>query len=194
MPTDTNELAQRLELVRATYTVRGLMFNAVLDLVTEQAGRASTDKLVRELSLPRLNDFFSYPAVDFLRLLFAAADLLEPHFGSIPEAFRVLGIASVQGFFGSSVGRALAKIVVQGDPKRAFSSTPICYSTMMNHGSHAYEPLEGNRVRLVFRGNMQPAPYHEGILTAVLSTLGWKGRVTSAVHGLDHTEYIIEWD
>jgi uncharacterized protein (TIGR02265 family) len=170
------------------------MFNAVLELVTEQAGRASADKLVRELNLPRLNDFFSYPAVDFLRLLFSAADVLEPHFGSTAESFRVMGIASVQGFFGSSVGQALAKIVAQGDPKRAFSSTPICYSTMMNHGTHDYEPLEGNRVRLVFRGNMQPAPYHEGILIAVLRTLGWKGTVTSAVHGLDHTEYLIVWD
>ena len=92
------------------------------------------------------------------------------------------------------MGSALAKIIGQSGPKRAFASTPICYSTVMNYGTHEYEPLEGKRVRLVYRGNVQPVPYHEGILAAVLQAMGWKGTVKGTAHSLEHSEYLIEWE
>jgi uncharacterized protein (TIGR02265 family) len=194
MPSDKSELAQRLALVQPTFTVRGLIFNALLGLVTERAGKAATEKLARHLRLTKMQDFFSYPAVDFLRLLFYASDVLEPHVGSAPEAMRACGVSVAHVFFGSTVGSALTKIFGHGDLKRAFSSTPICYSTAMNHGTHECEPLAGNRVRLVFRGNMQPAAYHEGTLAVAIHFLGGKGTVKSTTHALDHTEYLIEWE
>lgn len=194
MPSDTNELAQRLALLQPGTTVRGLIFNALLGKVTEQAGGPASEQLCRELRLPRMVDFFSYPASDFLRLLYAASEVLEPQAGSFTEALRVCGAATAHVFFGSSVGSALAKIIGQSGPKRAFASTPICYSTVMNYGTHEYEPLEGKRVRLVYRGNVQPVPYHEGILAAVLQAMGWKGTVTGTAHSLEHSEYIIEWE
>jgi uncharacterized protein (TIGR02265 family) len=49
-------------------------------------------------------------------------------------------------------------------------------------------------VRLVYRHNVQPVAYHEGILAAVLQAMGWKGTVKGTAHSLDHTEYIIEWE
>ncbi|XXF76677.1 DUF2378 family protein [Myxococcaceae bacterium GXIMD 01537] len=194
MPSDKTELAQRLELVRPNYTVRGLIFNALLGQVAEQAGRQVADQLARDLRLGRLVDFFSYPAADFLRLLYHAADALEPHTGSVQEGLRACGAATAHVFFASTVGSALAKIIGQSDPKRAFSSTPICYSTVMNYGTHDYEPLEGKRVRLIYRNNMQPAAYHEGTLAAVMQAMGWKGTVTGSTHALNHTEYLIEWE
>lgn len=194
MPSDPNELAQRLALLQPGYTVRGLIFNALLGKVTEQAGSQTTEQLTRELRLQRMVDFFSYPATDFLRLLYAAAEVLESQAGSQAEALRLCGTATAHVFFGSSVGSALAKIIGQSGPKRAFASTPICYSTVMNYGTHEYEPLEGKRVRLVYRNNVQPVAYHEGILAAVLQAMGWKGTVTGTAHSLEHTEYLIEWE
>lgn len=194
MPSDKNELAQRLALVQPGYTVRGLIFNALLGLVSEQAGKAATEKLARHLRLTRMQDFFSYPAVDFLRLLYYASDVLEPRLGSVEDAMRACGGSAAHVFFGSSVGSALAAIIGRSDPKRALSTVPICYSTVMNHGTHECEPLEGQRVRLIFRGNMQPVVYHEGTLGAVMRAMGWKGTVTGTAHSLDSTEYLIEWE
>jgi len=170
------------------------MFNALLGKVKEQAGSQVAEQLSRELRLPRLVDFFSYPATDFLRLLFAASDVLEPHAGSVPEAHRACGIATAHVFFGSTVGSALAKNIAPSGPKRAFASTPICYSTVMNYGTHEYQPLEGKRVRLVYRGNVQPVPYHEGVLATVLQAMGWRGTVQGTAHSLAHSEYLIEWE
>jgi uncharacterized protein (TIGR02265 family) len=194
MPSDKNELAQRLEFLQPSFTVRGLIFNALLGHVAEQAGQQAAEQLARELRLARLVDFFSYPAADFLRLLYFSADLLEPHTGSVPSAFHACGGATAHVFFASTVGSALGKIIGQSDPKRAFSSTSICYSTVMNYGTHDYEPLEGRHVRLVYRGNPQPVAYHEGTLSAVLQAMGWRGTVKGTAHALDHSEYLISWE
>ncbi|WP_224248111.1 DUF2378 family protein [Hyalangium gracile] len=192
---DTSELVRRLELVRPVHTVRGLAFNAILALLAQHAGEEASARLARELGLRRMVDFFSYPAGDFIRLLYAAADQLAPHLGSRHEALKACGAACLNHFFYSStVGRALAKIMGRNDPFRAFSNTPIAYATLVNYGSHECEVVGPRQLRLVFRGDMQPAVFHEGTLSAALQVTGVQGRVTSTVHGLDHADFLIEWD
>lgn len=192
---DTSELVRRLELVRPVHTVRGLAFNAILALVAQQAGEEVSARLSRELGLRRIVDFFSYPAGDFMRLLFAAAKAIQPYVGSQEEALRACGTACLNHFFYSStVGRALAKIMGRKDPLRAFSNTPIAYATLVNYGSHECEVAGPRQLRLVFRGDMQPAPFHEGTLSAALQVTGVEGTVTSTVYGLDHAEFLIEWE
>lgn len=192
---DTSELALRLGLVRPVHTVRGLAFNAILALVAERAGEEASARLARELGLRRIIDFFSYPAGDFMRLLYAAADVLEPHLGSREESLRACGAACLNHFFYSStVGRALAKIMGRNDPLRAFSNTPIAYATLVNYGSHECEVAGPKQLRLVFRGDMQPASFHEGTLSAALQVTGVQGKVSSTIHGLDHAEFLIEWE
>jgi uncharacterized protein (TIGR02265 family) len=192
---DTTELVRRLELVRPVHTVRGLAFNAILALVAEHAGEEASACLSQELGLRRIVDFFSYPASDFMRLLYAAAEPLMPHLGTQQEAIRACGAACLNHFFYSStVGRALAKIMGKKDPLRAFSNTPIAYATLVNYGSHNCEVLGPRQLRLVFRGDMQPASFHEGTLSAALQVTGVQGKVTSTVHGLDHVDFLIEWE
>jgi uncharacterized protein (TIGR02265 family) len=192
---DSTELVQRLELVRPVHTVRGLAFNAILALVAQQAGDEASARLSQELGLRRIVDFFSYPAGDFMRLLFAAAKAVQPHYSSQEEALRACGTACLNHFFYSStVGRALAKIMGRKDPLRAFSNTPIAYATLVNYGSHECVVEGPRQLRLVFRGDMQPAPFHEGTLSAALQVTGVQGTVTSTVHGLDHAEFLIEWE
>ncbi|HYH95776.1 DUF2378 family protein [Hyalangium sp.] len=191
----TTELARRLELVRPVHTVRGLAFNAILALVAEHAGEEASSRLARELGLQRIIDFFSYPASDFTRLLFTAAELLSPHLGSEQEALRACGAACLhQFFYFSTVGRALAKIMGRKNPKRGFANTSIAYATLVNYGSHECEVLGARQLRLVFRGDMQPALFHEGTLSAALEVTGVQGKVTSTIHGLDHAEFLLEWE
>lgn len=192
---DTTELVARLQLVRPVHTVRGLAFNAILALVAQHAGEEASVRLSRELGLRRIVDFFSYPASDFTRLLFGASELLEPHLGSRQECLKACGAACLNHFFYSStVGRALAKIMGRNDPFRAFSNTPIAYATLVNYGKHEYEVVGPKQLRLVFQGDMQPAIFHEGTLSAALQVTGVQGTVTSTIHGLDHAEFLIEWE
>ncbi|MDY7228394.1 DUF2378 family protein [Hyalangium rubrum] len=195
MSPETTELARRLELAQPVHTVRGLAFTAVLDLVAERAGEQAADCLAQELGLQRVVDFFSYPAGDFTRLLYAAADRLQPHLGSQQEGLRACGSACLERFFyTSTVGRALAKIIGRKDPARAFAHTPVAYSTLVNYGSHTCEAVNSRKLRLVFREDMQPAPFHEGTLAAALRVTGVEGRVTSTIHSLDHAEFFLEWE
>jgi uncharacterized protein (TIGR02265 family) len=192
---DTTELALRLQRVQPVHTVRGLAFNAILALVTEHAGEESSARLCRELGLLRLVDFFSYPASDFTRLVFTAAGVLAPHLGSEQEALRACGAACLhQFFYGSTVGRALAKIMGRKDPQRGFANISIAYATMVNYGTHECEGVGTRKLRLVFRGDVQPALFHEGTLAAALEVSGVHGKVTSTVHGLDHAEFLLEWE
>jgi uncharacterized protein (TIGR02265 family) len=195
MPVETTELDRRLELVRPVHTVRGLAFNAILALVSEQVSEEASERLSRELGLKRIIDFFSYPASDFTRLLYTAAELMTPRLGSQQEGLRACGVACLDHFFYSStVGRALAKIMGKRDPLRAFSNTNITYATLVNYGTHECEVVGPKQLRLVFRGDMQPAIFHEGTLSAALKVTGAQGTVKSTVHSLDHSEYTIEWE
>lgn len=192
---DTTELVRRLELVRPVHTVRGLAFNAILHLVAEHAGEEVSAYLQRELGTRRLVDFFSYPASDFTRLLFLAAEVLSPHLGSQQEALRACGSACLYRFFYfSTVGRALAKIMGRRNPMRGFVNTSIAYATLVNYGSHDCEVLGPRQLRLIFRGDMQPAVFHEGTLLAALKVTEVQGMVKSTIHGLDHAEFLVEWE
>ena len=195
MPSDKSELAQRIALTRPEHTVRGFIFNSVLALVSQRAGSEAVTRLTDQVKLKKPIDFFSYPAGDFLRLLYAAVDVLEPYYGSVNDTFRACGAATVTGFFESHVGNTLTKLVGRGDPKRAFASTPTVYRTLVSYGTHEYEALEGRRLKIVFRGDMQPMQFHEGSLRAALMAVG--GGEQSVVEGtaraLDHAEFLVRW-
>jgi uncharacterized protein (TIGR02265 family) len=195
MPSDKSELAQRIALTRSEHTVRGFIFNSLLTLVSGRAGSEATARLAEEVRLKRPIDFFSYPAVDFLRLLYGAVDVLEPYYGSLDDTFRACGAATVTGFFESHVGNTLSKLVGRGDPKRAFSSTSTVYKTLVSYGSHDCEPLEGRRVKIVFRGDMQPMLFHEGSLRAALMAVGGgqQSTVEGTARALDHAEFLVRW-
>jgi uncharacterized protein (TIGR02265 family) len=191
----STELSRRLELARPVHTVRGLAFNAILALVSEHAGEEASARLARELGLLKLVDFFSYPASDFTRLLYSAAEVLAPSLGSEQEALRACGAACLQQFFyGSTVGRALAKIMGRKNPQRGFANTSIAYATMVNYGTHECQVVGERRLRVIFQGDMQPALFHEGTLAAALEVSGVRGKVTSTIHGLDHAEFLLEWE
>jgi uncharacterized protein (TIGR02265 family) len=195
LSSDTSELVRRLELVQPVHTVRGLAFNAILSLVGQQAGEEASARLARQVGSRRPIDFFSYPASDFTRLLYAAVEALAPQLGPPQEVLRACGAACLNHFFYSStVGRALAKIIGQRDPLRAFSNTSIAYATLVNYGTHECKVLGPRQLRLVFRGDMQPASFHEGTLSAALQVTGVRGTVVSTVHGLDHAEFLLEWE
>lgn len=188
-----HERDERMGLAPENATIRGLVFNAIFTLVGRHRGEAAAVELRTRIAKKPLVDFFSYPARDFLVVLYGAAEQLKPEYGSHEEALRACGAEVIHGFFQSSVGRTLTSLIGQKDPKRLFSSTPTAYATAVNYGRREYAALGERRVMLHFRGDMQPVEFHQGMLLAALRVVGYEGRVTPRKLGLDEAEYVIEW-
>ena len=193
MPSDKSELAQRIALTRSEHTVRGFIFNALLALVSQRAGSEAMARLADEVRLKKPIDFFSYPAADFLRLLYAAVDVLEPQYPDIQDVFRACGASTVTGFFKSYVGNTLMKLIGGGEPKRALSTVHTVYSTLVSYGTREFRDLGDKRALITFRDDMQPVYFHEGALTEVLVVLCGNGRATGTALALNHAEYLLEW-
>ena len=175
-------------------TVRGLIFNAIFKLVAQHEGESAAAELRSAISKKPLVDFFSYPVRDFLQVLYGAGEKLAPRYGSVEAAIKACGAAAIGGFFQSGVGKTLTHIIGKGDPKRLFSSAPTAYGTAVSYGQREYTALGERRVRLHFRGDMQPVEFHQGLLEEALRAVGFQqGRVEARKLGLEEAEYIIEW-
>ena len=193
MPSNKDEMTKRMALAAPAHTVRGLVFNAVLKLIEKDLGKPAAEALRLPISKRGLVDFFTYPASEFVKLLFVASDLLEPKLGGTDAAIRACGAAAVSGFFDSGVGKTLISIVGRGDPKKLFSNAPTAYSTAVNYGVREYQALGDKQVRLQFHGDMQPIAFHEGLLAEALKAVGCEGTVTGTSSTLEVAEYLIAW-
>jgi len=193
LATAAQERTQRMSSAPENATVRGLIFNAVFKLVAQQQGEKEATELRATIAARPLVDFFSYPVRDFLQVLYSAADLLAPKYGSVEAAIQACGAAAVGGFFQSNVGKTLTHIIGNKDPKRLFSSSPTAYATAVSYGKREYTALGERRVRLHFTGDIQPVEFHQGLLAEALRSMGHQGRVEARKLGLDEAEYIIEW-
>ncbi|MET0401894.1 MAG: TIGR02265 family protein [Cystobacter sp.] len=190
---NTQEYTQRVGLAPDNATVRGLIFNAVFKLVEQKLGEASATELRAQIAKKPLVDFFSYPARDFLKVLFDAGERLAPLYGSSQAAIRACGAAAVGGFFLSGVGRTLTTIIGMGEPKKLFANAPTAYSTAVSYGQRKFNVLGERRVSLHFKGDMQPVEFHQGMFEAALEGVGCPGKVDVRRIGLDEAEYLIEW-
>jgi uncharacterized protein (TIGR02265 family) len=83
--------------------------------------------------------------------------------------------------------------VGRGDPKRLFANIPGAFVTAVSYGAREYAQLGDKKVRLFFKGDMMPPPFHEGLLSEALTAMAVKGTVTSKPQGPDVAEYLIEW-
>lgn len=192
MASNKHELAQRLAVVTPQDTIRGLSFSAIHQLVEECMGREAAEKLQRRHLERAPVDFFPYPARTFLTLLYDAADVLEPFYGSADAALHALGAATTMHFFQSTVGRTLARIIGK-DAHRLYSNASTAYASVVSYGSRQVTRLGDTKVRLLFKGDMQPVQYHEGLLGAGLHVVGAQGTVHGTALGFTMAEYIVEW-
>lgn len=194
MPSDKNDLVQRVAICKPDDTVRGFLFKSVYTLVEQRVGSSGTDRMLQQLRINKMPvDFFSYPAADFLRMLYTAADVLEPHYASVEDAIRACGGATVTGFFKSYVGNTLMRLVGIGDPKRVFASVDTIYSTLVSYGKRTSEELGDKRLRLHYRGDMQPIAFHEGALREALIVLRGNGTAKGTAVALNYGQYVLEW-
>ncbi|HYO73263.1 MAG TPA: TIGR02265 family protein, partial [Archangium sp.] len=165
----------------------------VFDLI-ERKGGPEALRRVRSGSLSKdIADLRTYPASDYLNMLYGAADALEGQLGGENAVFNACGRACVQNF-SKGPGQVVFGILGKGDPQRLFAQTRVAFSTVVTYGKREHSPVGSKGCILSYRGDMQPAAYHVGIFEGALEALGFKGTVRANVLGLDSVDYEITWE
>lgn len=193
MPSDKADLSARLIATQRGDSVLGLFFQSVLDVVQQRGGEGAvakvrTDGLTVDYSALRM-----YPVQDFLRLLFAAADVLEWVFGSPDAVFRVLGHTGMTRY-DSGPGRFVVGVLSRGEPHRLLGATQLGYSGAVTYGRREYRATGLKSGVLMCEGDMLPPAFHEGLLAGAIGLLSFKPHVKARPLAVDRVEYDISWD
>ncbi|WPB78842.1 TIGR02265 family protein [Archangium violaceum] len=193
MPSNKTELAARIALTKPPDSVRGIFFRVIFELI-ERKGGPQALRQVRTGALAKdIADLRTYPASDYLTMLYSAADALEWKLGNENQVFNACGRACVQNF-STGPGQVVFGILGKGDPQRLFAQTRVAFSTVVTYGKREHRPAGSKGCILAYRGDMQPAAYHVGIFEGALEALGFKGTVRANVLGLDSVDYEITWE
>ena len=170
MRADAGELKRRIEAATPRDTVRGLVFNATFALVGEIAG-APAACAIDPGARARRHEFFSYPVADYLRVLWAAVPVLEPHLGPPDRVFWEIGRRFAMRWFASSLGRVLS-VISGGDPRRALDHAPVAYRHMVSYGVCTVGWVSERHARIVIERDLLVPPFHGGSVSRALLDLG----------------------
>jgi uncharacterized protein (TIGR02265 family) len=164
-----DDLRRRIEAARPRDTVRGLVFNATFALVAELAG-APAACATDPAGQGRRREYYSYPVADYLRVAQAALAVLEPKLGPPERVLWELGSRCAMRWFASPLGRVMSAIG-GGDVRRAISSAPVAYRSVVRSASPTVEWVGERQARLVFDRDLLLPSFHAGALTRVLLDL-----------------------
>ncbi|MBM7113615.1 TIGR02265 family protein [Archangium primigenium] len=193
MPSNKTEFAARVALTKPNDGVRGIFFRVVFELLEKRGGPEALRQVRAHEGLAReMKDLRTYPAADYLAMLYSAADVLEPKVGAEDQVFNACGRACLHSFSGG-MGQIVFGILGKGNPQRLFAQTPMAFSTVVTYGQREHVATGPNTCLIRYRGDMQPPSYHVGIFEAALETLGMTGLVTAQPLGLDSVDYHISW-
>jgi uncharacterized protein (TIGR02265 family) len=168
---DTKDLAMRLEQATAADTAKGMFFNGALSAVERALGPEARERCRKASGERSWVDFFSYPISGFLKLSFAAAELLTPELGAYDKAFRNLGQQAAEDLLATSVGKTLLNLA-GGDPQRMLSSLPTAYKTAVSYGDRKAEAAGDKHCVVVMIRDFMPHPYQEGVLQGFIHAMG----------------------
>ncbi|TQF09416.1 MULTISPECIES: TIGR02265 family protein [Myxococcus] len=188
------ELARRLALTTSRDKARGMFFLGVLDVVRRVAGEAARARCLTTSKERRFVPFFLYPINDFLRLSYCAAGLLAPRLGGFDRALETMGAQATRDFLASALGRTLLT-AANGSPRRLVEHLPWGYSASVSYGERHVSWESERKGCLHMRRDFMPPPYHQGVLLAVLQTLGARDvRVEGHEPRLLDCDYALAWE
>ncbi|NMO20472.1 DUF2378 family protein [Pyxidicoccus fallax] len=192
-PKVAQDLEARLALASREDTARGLFFNGVVGAVRALGGDVAVERCLAASGEKKFTDFFNYPVASFLRLSYAAAQLMGPQFGGFDGALRRMGVQATTDFLSSTAGKTLL-LLAADSPKRLLGNLHAGYRAAVSYGERGVN-WTGEKSGVFFmKRDFMPPPYHEGTLQAVIEAVGGK---QVQVHGrqtgpLD-TEYTLSW-
>ncbi|WP_342377561.1 TIGR02265 family protein [Myxococcus stipitatus] len=189
------ELESRLALVQPTEHIRGMHFAAVLDTVRFLGGEQAVKHIMDAGDYPVDPDPTElYPFPPFLRLFFAATNLLAPQLGGAEEVMRQIGVQGTLAFASSMFGSELRQ-QVGGDPKLLVNMLPEAYRMAIDFGEVQVEWTSARAGRIHMRRIFTPVAYNEGMLEGALQAVGAQDiRVQGRQTSLLDSEYTLSWD
>jgi uncharacterized protein (TIGR02265 family) len=187
------ELRKRLSSLAETATVRGMLFNAVLEVVRGVGGETAVQKCLAASGEKRFLDFFSYPSSKYLEVLYTAARLRSGGQEDFEQALRHLGQQAAGNFLVSVAGRTLL-VLVQGNPYRMLNSLPWAIHVGVGGVEVTLRLTSPWSGVLTVKRDFSPRPFVEGGLLAAFEATGVKGaRVRSWPVGPADNEYELSW-
>lgn len=188
------ELRSRLSSMPAQHSMRGLFFNSVLEVVRQLGDEHAVSECLKACGEPKYLDFFSYPTSTYVELLYTAARLLSPRYGSFEEALRAMGSRTISKFLSSAAGKAL-QLVVERNPQRLLNNIPLVHRMVLRGGECSMNWVGPNGGLLTIQRISAPAPFIEGALQTVFDATNVRGaKVTSRQTAPLDVEFDITWD
>ncbi|HYO58629.1 TIGR02265 family protein [Archangium sp.] len=193
-PGSDEDLEQRLAMASPSDTARGMFLRATLEAVRTLGDEEAVRRCQRVSGEESLVDFFIYPVSANLRMVFAAARMLEGHYGGIDEALRQLGYRAAESFMASAAGLAL-QFLARGDAKRLVGNLPSAYRAAVSFGVRSVVWTGPTSGRLTMRREFMPYPFQEGMLLGVLKKANARGaRVCGHQLSTLESDYDVSWE
>jgi uncharacterized protein (TIGR02265 family) len=193
-PGSDEDLEHRLAMASPSDTARGMFLRATLDAVRILGDEEAVRRCQRASGEEKLVDFFTYPVSANLRMVFAAARMLEGRYGGIDEALRQLGFRAAESFLASTAGLAL-QFLARGDAKRLVGNLPSVYRASVSFGVRSVVWTGPTSGRLTMRREFMPYPFQEGLLLGVLRKANVGGaRVCGQQLSTLESDYDISWE
>lgn len=191
---DPVDLTQRIAQATSADTCKGMFFNGLFYAVERARGVAGLDSFKAVAQGQKFVDFFNYPIADFLPLAWHVAEQLGG--GTTPLALeagiRSLGRQSSEDFLSTAVGKTL--LMLSNDPKRLMNSAAAGYKTAVSYGVRSMVWKGPTHCVFSMRRDFMPHPYHEGLLTHMLTAVGARSAQVKGLRvGLLDTDYETTW-
>jgi len=187
---EISDMEARIDLMPASYTMKGMLFSKVVNRLGEEAKR-----LLPTLSAPprtgRYLPFSDYPQSDYSRLLLATAKKVYPN-ATLAEAHRRLARSDVEAFEQTTIGKVTLSAI--RDPSSALLRMPDIYRIVMRGGEVKAEQLRANAVRLVYRDFYAGLEaYTVGTLEGLVMHYGRAPSITVDVPSVAEGILEVEW-
>ncbi|MCY1074641.1 DUF2378 family protein [Archangium lansingense] len=193
-PGSEEELRGLLASLPEKAAVRGMLFNAVLEVMRQSDGETAVQQCLAVTGEKTFLDYFSYPPGKYLELLYAAARLHSGGREGFERALRYLGQQSATNFLVSAAGRTLL-VLVQGDPYRLLNRLPWAILVGVSGVEVSVRPTGPWSGILTVKRDFSPRPYVEGGFLATFEAARVKGaKVRSWQAGPHVNEYELSWE
>jgi len=193
-PGSDEDLEARLAMASPSDAARGMFLRSTVEAVRALGDESLVRRCLEVGGEEKVVDFFVYPIATNLRMVFAAARMLEGRYGSVNAAMRQLGRRAADSFLSSTAGLAL-QMLSRGDAKRLVGNLPSTYRASVSFGVRSVLWTGPTSGRLTMRREFMPYPFHEGVLLGVLEKSQAK-RVQVRGYQLStlESDYEISWE
>lgn len=193
-PGSREELEWRLSLIDPAETLRGVVFNSVLEVVRQLGDENAVARCLEVAHEGRFMDYFNYPFRSLIEMTYTAAELLGDRYGSTERALWQMGYQSAVSFYSSTAGRAVL-LLSRGGPSRLLDTMPSAFHTTWKSAEVTTHLTGPRSAVLTYKCDFMPRAYTEGGLLGTFEAAKVKGfKVVPRPLGPLDTEYLLSWD